>query len=133
MKRSKLLLCTIALGLAVPGLGSAESLGGTLGLAPPGPCAEPRTSAVRGDPVYQTASGGPLEAPDFTIAGDPVHHFDPVDVAGEPPREAGPRPKPNQFPAPCTTPDAGCIDVLAGRGLVESPGQPGGLPGAGEN
>lgn len=140
MNRSKLWICTIALGLVASGGVSAEPIGAKLGLAAPGPCAEPLDSALRGDPVYRTASGEGDEAPDFTIAGDPIRHFDPVDVAAGPNPDGLPRPKPNDFGPPCSTPDAGCVGVIAGVPtgggggvVIEGPAQPGGLPGTGDN
>lgn len=132
MNRSKFLILCLAMGWLVPTAMSGETLGDSIALAPPGPCAEPRDTVLRADPVYQTASGGDgRNGPDFVIAGDPVLHFDPVDVAGEPPRRQSARPTPNEFPAPCSTPDAGCVNLLGG--ITEQPSEPSLPPGVGGN
>jgi hypothetical protein len=122
------MLWTMALVLLTPCLASADSPAGSTALAPPGPCAEPRDQALRADPVYNTAAAE--DAPVFAISGSPRNHFDPVDVAGGPPRDVSPyRPQPNEFPSPCSTPDAGCANLLGG--ISESGAQPGDPPGVG--
>ena len=132
MTRTKLMLWTMALGLLAPCLASAQSQTGSIVLAPPGPCAEPRDQALRTDPVYNTAASEDEDedAPVFTISGSPRNHFDPVDVAGGPPQDLSPyRPQPHEFPSPCSTPDAGCANLLGG--ITESSAQPGEPPGVG--
>ncbi len=134
MIRSKLVLLVSCLGLGVPGLVSAESSSDSVPLAPPGPCAEPREQALRADPVYSTAASQQEAVPVFAIGGAPRDHFDPIDVAGGPaPSAAFEPPVPlDAFRTPCTSPDAGCADLLsAGLGLSESGAQPGDPPGLG--
>ena len=126
MNRSKLMLWTIALCLVMPGLVSAESPADSMTLAPPGPCAEPREQALRADPVYNTASEEE-DAPVFVLSGAPRDHFDPVDVAADGTPKLDPlgpsgRPDPlDSFRTPCSSPDAGCADLLgAALSLTES-------------
>jgi len=99
-------------------------------LAPPGPCAEPRTD-LRAAP-----DTGPLapEADGFDVAGSPRHHFTPQDVAapGDEPGSAPPEP-PGFTRGPCDAPNAGCGSILddAARGIKESDAQSGLPPGGG--
>ena len=119
----------IAAALACVGFATAAG-GDPAGapLAPPGPCAEPR-SDLRAAP-----DAGPMnpEADDFDVAGSPRHHFTPQDVAA-PGGDEGltPPPPPGFTREACDAPNAGCASILdaAGRGIKESPAQPGLPPG----
>lgn len=116
-------------GLAAPASGDPAGAP----LAPAGPCAEPRPelrAAPDADALTEEADG---EGDAFDLAGSARHHFTPGDVAAGP---GGPGSQPPEPPSfiyqPCDAPNAGCGSLLdaAGRGIVESPVQPGLPPGA---
>ena len=119
-------LCGGLLGLGLAVAAGADPTAAP-SLAPPGECAQPEREL--------TASAQDL-APFYPVAGPPANHFTPGDVAAAPP--SLPRPQPVDPGGPrqggCDAPDAGCVGSLVGltgRGLVESPTQPGLPPGAG--
>lgn len=104
----------LSLGLA-SGAAVAE---GPAGLAPPGPCAEPR-EAVSGVSVSNFSVVGPLQ-----------RLFSPADVAAAP--QVSARPAPSQTatarPVACDQPGANCAPIPASRRSTP-PIVPGGRPG----
>lgn len=87
----------LALGLACLVAGAVEAAD-SVGLAPPGPCAEPR-EAISGVSVSQISVVGPLQA-----------FFGPADVAAAPASPARPAPSPvaSARPVACDQPGANC-------------------------
>ena len=100
-------------------------------LAAPGPCAEPR-------PELRPAPDAARLVPeaDRDLAGSPLHHFTPNDVAaGVPAAEGFGRPDPPSYTRDaCDAPNAGCASLLnaAPRALGESGAQSGLPPGVGK-
>ena len=106
--------------VAWPGIGGfAETVAEAAGLAQPGPCAEPKTPGLSGDPVYETASDAGEEAPrSSSLPAIPSctstrSTWRPT----RPTRGSTPRPATRTVsPAPCSTPDAGCLNLPNGGG-----------------
>lgn len=106
----------LGIGLAAVGFAAAAMAGPLEDLAAPGPCAEPRA-----DPRAAPQQG-------FDVAGGPLEHFDPTDVAlrgGAPPFVP---PEALAFSrTSCDAPTAACGFGVDGIG--ESPTVPSPLPG----
>jgi len=90
----------LALGLlALAAVAGADPPPG-VPLAPPGDCAQPHT-----------AQGASLRD-DFEIAGSPIHHFTPGDVALGPGAAFTPLDAPTFTRGPCDAPNPGCRTIL---------------------
>ncbi|HVH20177.1 MAG TPA: hypothetical protein VNF72_17930 [Myxococcota bacterium] len=101
-----------ALGLLLAGVAGADPAGAPL--APPGECAQARE-----------ALGAATDDDGFAVAGSPLHHFTPGDVALGSGVAPGAPPGPPTFTRdPCDAPLAGCASILDARRdvVVEEPG-----------
>ncbi|HXK24373.1 MAG TPA: hypothetical protein VMS55_17015 [Myxococcota bacterium] len=91
----------LALGLlALAAVAGADPPPG-VPLAPPGDCAQPRTP-----------QGASLSTDKFEIAGSPIHHFTPGDVAVGPGAAFTPPDAPTFTRGPCDAPNPGCRTIL---------------------
>jgi len=125
-----------ALGLLLAAAAGADPAG--VPLAAPGACAEARAE-LGAIPDKNALEPQAAEAADgFDVAGSPLHHFTPSDVALGPGAAPAAPPVPPSFTRdPCDAPLAGCRSILEGRGdvVVEEPppgtGSPPGGSGGG--